>query len=102
MNPHYYGMRLVWYAFLSGCIVLSMSAGCAHNPQVEEFETSIGKASQDELVRQFGYPQRVQRLATGKEVWSYEFLSGQSRCVGYKVFFDEELRSQRWESTPCR
>lgn len=102
MNPHYDAMHRVWYAFLSGCLCLSMYPGCAHNPHVEDFETSIGKASQDELIHRFGYPQRMQKLATGSEVWSYEFLSGQSRCVGYKVFFDEELRSQRWESTPCR
>ena len=102
MNPHYDAMRKAWHAFLSSCVVLLMYAGCAYDPRVEEFEASVGKASQDELIRRFGYPQRMQKLATGNEVWSYEFLAGQSRCVGYKVYFDEELRSQRWESTSCR
>ena len=95
-------MRRVPFAFLASCLSLSMYSACAHNPHVDEFEESIGKVSQDELVRRFGYPQRMQKLPSGNEVWGYEFLAGQSGCVGYKVFFDDHLRSQRWESAPCR
>jgi hypothetical protein len=69
---------------------------------VEDFETSIGQLTQDELTRRFGYPQRLKRLSNGAEAWEYEFLSGQSRCVGYRIYFDTELRSQRWEPIPCR
>lgn len=75
---------------------------CTHQPRVEEFETSIGRMTQDELTRRFGYPQRFKRLLNGGESWEYEFLSGQSRCVGYRVYFDSELRSQNWESIACR
>jgi len=85
---------------LAGTLIL-LSA-CTHPPRVEEFESGIGRLSQDELTRRFGYPQRLKRRPTGAEVWDYEFLSGQSRCVGYRVYFDTELRSQRWESIPCR
>ena len=69
---------------------------------MEEFEASIGQLTQDELTRRFGYPQRLKRLSNGTESWEYEFLSGQSRCVGYRVDFDAELRSQKWEPIPCR
>lgn len=75
---------------------------CRHHPQVEDFEASIGRIDQDELVHRFGYPQRLKRLKSGTEVWDYEFLSGNSRCVGYRVFLDEDRHSQRWEPIPCR
>lgn len=75
---------------------------CVHPPRVEEFEASIGQLTQDELTRRFGYPQRLKRLSNGAEAWEYEFLAGQSRCVGYRVYFDRELHSQKWESIPCR
>jgi hypothetical protein len=54
------------------------------------------------MVRRFGYPQRFKKLPTGTEVWDYEFLSGNSQCVGYRVFFDDERRSQRWEPRACQ
>ena len=82
-------------------LLLSLSS-CVHPPRVEEFEASIGQLTQDELTRRFGYPQRLKRLSNGAEAWEYEFLSGQSRCVGYRVYFDRELRSQKWEPIPCR
>jgi hypothetical protein len=81
---------------------LMLFPACTHQPRVDDFETSIGQLTQDELTRRFGYPQRLKRLPTGAEVWEYEFLSGQSRCVGYRVYFDTELRSQRWDPIPCR
>jgi hypothetical protein len=31
----------------------------------------------------------------------YELLAGNSRCVGYRVFFDEDQRSTRWETQRC-
>jgi hypothetical protein len=68
---------------------------------VEQFETSIGQTTQDDLIRTFGYPQRIKKLPTGNEAWDYEFLAGGSRCVGYRVFFDEDRRSQRWEKAGC-
>jgi hypothetical protein len=77
-------------------------ASCSHQARVENFETSIGHLAQDELIRQFGYPQRLKRLKSGTEVWDYEFLSGRSRCVGYRVFFDEDRQSKRWEPIACR
>lgn len=82
--------------------LLILASACTHQPRVEEFEAGIGQLSQDQLTRRFGYPQRLKRLPTGAEVWEYEFLAGQSRCVGYRVYFDTELRSQRWESIVCR
>lgn len=82
--------------------VLILASACTHQPRVEEFEAGIGQLSQDQLTRRFGYPQRLKRLPTGAEVWEYEFLAGQSRCVGYRVYFDTELHSQRWESITCR
>lgn len=75
---------------------------CRHQTHVEDFETSIGRLDQDELIRLFGYPQRLKRLGSGTEVWDFEFLSGHSRCVGYRVFFDEDRHSQRWEHIACR
>ena len=79
-----------------------LTASCRHHPRVEAFETSVGHLHQDELIRQFGYPQRLKRLKSGTEVWDYEFLSGHSRCVAYRVFFDEDRQSTRWESIACR
>ena len=73
-----------------------------HQLRLEEFEQSIGHLRQDELIRQFGYPQRLKKLPAGLEVWDYEFLAGNSRCVGYRVYFDENQRSSRWEKAPCR
>lgn len=81
---------------------LLLLPACTHQPRVEEFESGIGRLSQDELTRQFGYPQRLKRLPNGTEAWDYEFLAGQSRCVGYRVYFDSERRSQRWDSITCR
>ena len=83
-------------------IVFLCLASCHHDPRVESFERSIGHLSQAELTRQFGYPQRLKQLKTGGEVWEYEFLSGNSRCVGYRVYFDEDLLSRRWEPAVCR
>lgn len=77
-------------------------AACSHPPRVEDFESSIGHLTQAELTRQFGYPQRVKKLKTGDEVWEYEFLAGNSRCAGYRVYFDQELFSRRWELAACR
>lgn len=89
-------------AFIAAWLLALIMSACAHSPQVEEFEASIGKATQADLVSRFGYPQRFQKLPNGTEIWGYEFLSGQSRCVGYRVFFDQDLRSQRWERAHCR
>jgi hypothetical protein len=89
--------------YVSLTICLLVLASCAHSPpRVDEFEAAIGRATQDELARRFGYPQRLKKLARGTEAWDYEFLAGRSRCVGYRVFFDEERRSTNWESMPCR
>ncbi len=88
------GKRLLLFAVLL--------ASCAPQPRVEDFETSIGRLTQGELTHHYGYPQRFKRLSNGAEAWDYEFLAGQSRCVGYRVYFDTELRSQRWESIACR
>jgi hypothetical protein len=85
------------------CATLLLLASCSHPPpRVEDFEAAIGRLTQDELTRRFGYPQRLKRLPSGVEVWEYEFLAGHSRCVGYRVLFDQDRRSQRWEETPCR
>jgi hypothetical protein len=81
---------------------LTLFPACTHQPRVENFEAGIGQLTQSELTRQFGYPQRLKRLSNGAEAWEYEFLSGQSRCVGYRVYFDRELRSQKWEPIACR
>ena len=97
-------IRLLRYSLcllFSGCL-LPLLASCTHQPRLEAFENSIGKLEQDELIRQFGYPQRLKKLPAGREVWDYEFLAGHSRCVAYRVYFDEDLRSQRWERTACR
>ncbi|MEK7235077.1 MAG: hypothetical protein AAB242_00555 [Nitrospirota bacterium] len=69
---------------------------------MEEFEASIGRIAQDDMIRRFGYPQRLKKLPPGIEVWDYEFLAGNSQCVGYRVFFDEDRRSTRWESRDCQ
>jgi hypothetical protein len=82
-----------------GCVYL---LSCSHKPRVETFENSIGHLTQSELTRQFGYPQRFKKLPSGGEVWEYEFLSGNSRCVGYRVYFDQELLSRQWEPATCR
>lgn len=86
--------------FLAVCLWLLLGA-CA-TPRVDEFEAAVGRLTQDELTRQFGYPQRLKKLASGTEVWEYEFLAGGSRCVGYRVFFDDDRRSTQWTALPCR
>jgi hypothetical protein len=87
--------------YITGCL-LPLLLSCSHQPRVEEFEASIGHSGQDELIRRFGYPQRFKKLPSGNEVWDYEFLAGGSRCVGYRVYFDEDQRSTKWEPRPCR
>jgi hypothetical protein len=82
-------------------VLLPLLSHCA-GPRVEEFESSIGVATQDELIHRFGYPQRLKQSPNGTEVWDYEFLAGRSRCVGYRVYFDQERRSQRWEARDCQ
>lgn len=82
-------------------LLLPVLASCSH-PRVDEFEASIGQISQDDLIRRFGYPQRIKQLPLGTEAWDYEFLAGNPRCVGYRVYFDESGRSARWDKTACR
>jgi len=79
---------------------MTLLLSCSH-PRMDEFEASIGQITQGDLVRRFGYPQRLKKIPTGSEVWDYEFLAGNSRCVGYRVFFDQDRRSQRWEPQSC-
>ena len=93
-------MTRTWYLLFPGCL-LSLLLSCSH-PRVDEFEASIGQIAQDDMIHRFGYPQRLKKLPTGSEVWDYEFLAGNSRCVGYRVYFDEDRRSQRWEPLRCR
>jgi hypothetical protein len=85
----------------TSCLLLFLLS-CSPQPRVEEFEASIGHSGQDELIRRFGYPQQLKKLLNGNETWDYEFLAGGSRCVGYRVFFDDDQRSTGWESRPCR
>ncbi len=92
---------LQWVLALSSAL-LPLLPACSHQPRLEEFENSIGHFGQEELIRHFGYPQRLKKLPTGNEAWDYEFLAGSSRCVGYRVYFDEDRRSQHWERTACR
>jgi hypothetical protein len=80
---------------------LLLLASCSQPPRMDEFEAAIGRLTQDDLTRRFGYPQRLKRLPTGTEVWDYEFLAGGSRCVGYRVYFDDAHRSTRWEPRAC-
>ncbi len=95
-------MTWTWkWCLLVPCCLVTLLLSCSH-PRVEEFETSIGQIAQDDLIRRFGYPQRLKKLPTGSEVWDYEFLAGNSRCVGYRVYFDENRRSQRWEPRDCQ
>jgi hypothetical protein len=89
-----------WYFLISCCLVTPLLS-CSH-PRVDEFEASIGQIAQDDLIRRFGYPQRLKKLSTGSEVWDYEFRAGNSRCVGYRVYFDQDQRSQRWEARDCQ
>ena len=90
-------MTRAWkWCLLVPCCLLPLILSCSH-PRVDEFEASIGQIAQDDMIRRFGYPQRLKKLPTGTEVWDYEFLAGNSRCVGYRVYFDEDRRSQRWE-----
>jgi hypothetical protein len=89
------------FLFFPG-LLLPLLLSCSHEPRVEEFEARIGQIAQDDLIRRFGYPQRLKKVPLGNEVWDYEFLAGNSRCVGYRVYFDEDRRSQRWERMACR
>jgi hypothetical protein len=93
-------MTKAW-CLLVPCCLATFLLSCSH-PRVGEFEASIGQIAQDDMIRRFGYPQRLKKLTTGAEVWDYEFLAGDSRCVGYRVYFDEDRRSQRWELRNCR
>jgi hypothetical protein len=93
-------MIRIWYLLIPVCL-LPLLLSCS-SPRVESFEASIGQLAQADLVQQFGYPQRLKKLPTGTEVWDYEFLAGSSRCVGYRVFFDEDQRSKRWEPRECQ
>jgi len=90
-----------WGVALLNCLLLLLLS-CSHEPRVDEFEARIGQIAQDDIILRFGYPQRLKKLPAGIEVWDYEFLAGNSRCVGYRVYFDEDRRSQRWERTACR
>jgi hypothetical protein len=83
------------------CCLATLLVSCS-KPRVDEFEASIGQITQDDLIHRFGYPQRLKKLPTGSEVWDYEFLAGNSRCVGYRVYFDQDRRSQRWEARDCQ
>jgi len=89
-----------WLLLVPWCL-LPLLLSCSH-PRLEDFEDSIGQLAQDDMIRRFGYPQRLKKLQTGSEVWDYEFLAGNSRCVGYRVYFDGDRRSTRWEPRDCQ
>lgn len=93
-------MTKTWCLLFSGCL-LFLLLSCSH-PRVEEFESSIGQIVQDDMIRRFGYPQRLKTLPSGIEVWDYEFLAGNSRCVGYRVYFNEDRQSTHWEPRACQ
>lgn len=93
-------IRGLKWCLLPGCFLLLLLS-CSH-PGVDEFEASIGQIDQDDLIRRFGYPQRLKKLPTGSEVWDYEFLAGNSRCTAYRVYFSQDRRSQRWEPRDCQ
>jgi hypothetical protein len=92
--------RLTW-SILVACCLASLFLSCS-KPRVDAFEASIGQITQDDLIHRFGYPLRLKKLPTGSEVWDYEFLAGRSQCVGYRVYFDQDRRSHRWESRDCQ
>ena len=95
-------MTRTWkWLLLVPCCLLPLLLSCSH-PRLEDFEDSIGQLAQDDMIRRFGYPQRLKKLQTGSEVWDYEFLAGNSRCVGYRVYFDGDRRSTRWEPRDCQ
>lgn len=73
---------------------------CASS-RMAELESSVGRATQAEMTARFGYPQRLKKAKDG-EAWEYEFVAKDGQCVGYRVFFDNDLRSQRWEPLACR
>lgn len=87
--------------FILPGLLLPLLLSCSHEPRVEAFEAGIGRLTQHDLRRQFGDPQRLKRMPGGTEAWDYEFLAGDSRCVGYRVFFDEDQRSTGWEPRSC-
>ena len=87
-------------SLLLSCYLMLSLLSCSH-PRVEEFEASIGLIGQDDMIRRFGYPKRLKRLPTEIEAWDYEFLSENSRCVGYRVYFDKDRRSTHWEPRSC-
>ncbi len=89
-------------SILASSLLTILATSCVHQPRMEEFESSIGWLTQEELTRRFGYPQRLKRVPNGGESWEYEFLAGESRCVGYRVYFDSALRSKGWDPLPCR
>lgn len=70
-------------------------------PGIVELETSVWLATQDEMAARFGYPQRLKR-SDGMEVWEYEFVAKGGGCMGYRIWFDDQLRSRHWERFVCR
>ncbi|MCP9456252.1 MAG: hypothetical protein NNA18_09135 [Nitrospira sp.] len=100
--PFRTGWSCCWLVLLL-LVVPIFFLSCDHQPRVETLEASVGTLTQPELIQQFGYPQRLKRLPPqNTEVWEYEFLAGDSRCVGYRIYFDEDQRSERWEKIACR
>ncbi len=80
--------------------LLAILVSCAPY-RVEYLEDSLRQTTQEELVRKFGYPQRLKRAGNGDQVWEYDFQGKESNCASYAITFDAEEQLRHWERRDC-
>jgi hypothetical protein len=69
--------------------------------RVAYLEDSLRKATQEELIQKFGYPQRLKRVKNGDTVWEYDFQGRDTQCVSYAITFNAEEELRHWERRDC-
>ncbi|MGQ0810111.1 MAG: hypothetical protein ACT4OO_02660 [Nitrospiraceae bacterium] len=81
-------------------IILCTVSGCSPW-RLAYFEDTVSQAPQGEIIHKFGYPQRLQRLENGDELWEYDYVGVGTRCAEYRLTFDGERKLRQWERMTC-
>ncbi|HXX73977.1 MAG TPA: hypothetical protein VEI50_02505 [Nitrospiraceae bacterium] len=91
------------WVLITAC--LSLLIGCA-SLKDQYLDKSIGKATQEDIVQQFGLPTEERELPTGGRMWLYRFkryspVASSSVCDGYELQFDDQKILTQWNRFSC-
>ncbi len=105
-------MRRVLIAAILSMVISNVAAGCAFwrgmttSHYVLYLEKAIGKATQSDVIQEWGVPEKTQTLDTGVVVSEYKFkrfssVASAVICKGYTLRFDREGVLREWNNNYC-